>query len=323
MGPSVVLPSYDASSNVHETLGVLFLANIFVAILFAITSVQTYIYYHQCAEDGRWMKNVVFFLWGLDALHFAFSTHTVYHYAVSNFTNPGALAKETFSLAGNMIVAGISDLIVTFVLTFRIWKFNTEKTIVKVVIVVIVIASIFMLGSDIAVPILALRGSATYLEFQQHYSWLWYITFGTRAGVDLIIAASFYVMLHPYRSGFRRTSSVIRLVILYTINTCALTSVFAILSVVLYAAIPTSFIGFATAMQLPKLMLNSLLAVLNSRKRMREIISAHDSLAPSALSRPVVLPTSASTRSLYQNKVPVVHHEELRPMPPFFRPQEV
>lgn len=93
MGPSVVLPSYDASesSNVHETLGVLFLGaccqvfrapfadppqpiysslcerpSAFACLrvlqpsrLFAITSVQTNIYYHQCAEDGRWMKNVV------------------------------------------------------------------------------------------------------------------------------------------------------------------------------------------------------------------------------------------------------------------------
>ncbi|KIP11085.1 hypothetical protein PHLGIDRAFT_114986 [Phlebiopsis gigantea 11061_1 CR5-6] len=283
--------------NINSTLGVLFLGNIFVAILFAITTLQVYVYFQRGNQDKLPMKSLVFFLWALDTIQFCFVTNTVYDYAVTNFMNIAPLFVVNWSLAASTTVGGASDFIVTIMLAYRIWKFGGEKGIVRLALLVILFGSLAILAGDVTITILAVHGSALYITFAENYSWVWYATFSARAGVDIVMATSIYYMMRKYRGGFKRTNSVVRLIVMYSINTCALTSAFTVLSVVLYASLPRSFVGFATAMQLPKLMLNSLLAILNSRKGMRQMYdSSHDSvrLRPITASRGGFMPNPPS-----------------------------
>lgn len=73
------------------------------------------------------------------------------------------------------------------------------------------------------------------------YQWLWYLTFSAQAFADVAVAVSLSVGLIRRRTGFRRhvmwqllvnqklilaysrTDSIIKILVMYSINTCALT----------------------------------------------------------------------------------------------------
>ncbi|OBZ69451.1 hypothetical protein A0H81_10647 [Grifola frondosa] len=49
--------------KLDNTLGAAFLGNIFAAIFYGITSVQTFSYYKHNGKDSRYMKMMIFILW--------------------------------------------------------------------------------------------------------------------------------------------------------------------------------------------------------------------------------------------------------------------
>ncbi|KAJ8516167.1 hypothetical protein ONZ45_g6484 [Pleurotus djamor] len=77
--------------NLDAKLGAMFLGNVVAAILYGVTSVQTFIYFKGSAQDLRSLKVIVLILWLLDSLHIILVTHTVYFYTVSNYADPLAL----------------------------------------------------------------------------------------------------------------------------------------------------------------------------------------------------------------------------------------
>ncbi|EKM48087.1 uncharacterized protein PHACADRAFT_203268 [Phanerochaete carnosa HHB-10118-sp] len=90
-----MLPPMVPSVSLHldNTLGVILISEILAAILFGITSVQVYVYFHRNPRDSDLMRRTIFFLWVVDGLHLAFTSHSVYYYSVTNFMNPLALTQ--------------------------------------------------------------------------------------------------------------------------------------------------------------------------------------------------------------------------------------
>ncbi|KAI0788992.1 hypothetical protein BC629DRAFT_471674 [Irpex lacteus] len=158
-----------------------------------------------------------------------------------------------------------SEVLVTAIFAYRIWRFSGKTWPVLLIIppTLIGFAGAAAIGNyALKVPV--------YEEFKKHYAWIWYLTFGAQSFADIAIAATLSVILIKRRTGFRKTDSVIRTLIVYSMNTCALTSSASVASIITYAIMPDNFIFIAFAMVLPKLMLNSLLALLNSRDSIRD-----------------------------------------------------
>ncbi|OBZ76337.1 hypothetical protein A0H81_03471 [Grifola frondosa] len=113
--------------KLDNTLGALFLGNIFAAVFYGITSVQTFSYYKHSGQDPRPMKILVqqslilkllyidvlsqiFFLWILDSLHLAFITDTLYTYTVKDFIDLLAISVPTRSIVIHTVVGATSDI---------------------------------------------------------------------------------------------------------------------------------------------------------------------------------------------------------------------
>lgn len=86
---------------------------------------------------------------------------------------------------------------------------------------------------------------------------------------DVLIAVSLCVLLHGNRTGFKSTNTLITSLIVYAINRCLLTSVVAVIEVVVFAISPTSLWFVAIDFVVGKLYANSLLATLNQRNSLR------------------------------------------------------
>ncbi|KAI0746746.1 hypothetical protein C8Q80DRAFT_793014 [Daedaleopsis nitida] len=248
-----------------DTLGAAFLGIVATSCLYGITIVQTYVYFKRYQADPVYLKSLVFCLWVLDSLHLALITHAVYFYAITNFTNVLELTIPTWSILTQIIITGVSDLLVRGVFCQRVWKLSNQN---YSLMAAIVISSLVTFSGSI---VFAVKGFSIPNFFAlSEISDVLYISFGSGVVADVIIAASLCVLLAKRRTGFTRTDSTVRVLMLYSINTGALTSLGALLCLVTYATMPYNFVFIGFYFVLPKLFLNALLATLNARRMLRE-----------------------------------------------------
>lgn len=97
--------------TVQDTYGAGYIGVIFTAILYGLTTLQTYFYYVHYTNDGFDIKFLVSLIWVLDSLHMAIVAYCIYYYLVINYNNPLALGVGHWSLfmsvAFNVIIAFI------------------------------------------------------------------------------------------------------------------------------------------------------------------------------------------------------------------------
>jgi len=214
------------------------------------------------------MVQDIFLLWFLDSLHIAFITHASYFYMVSNFGNFGALIAPTWSSLVSIYLALFSDTIIRSIFGRRVWLMTGRN---KVLVACIATTSLtaFAMGFAFATRAFVL---VTFGNFAK-ISYFMYSTFGSAIAADILIAGSLCKSLSRSRTGFKKTDTVVNLLIMYTINTSLLTTVCYSACFITYAIWPNKFIYVGIYFSLPKLYLNSLLATLNSREALAEKIS--------------------------------------------------
>jgi len=92
---------------------------------------------------------------------------------------------------------------------------------------------------------------------------------------DVAVAAALCILLHGSRTVFTRTNALITNLIVYAINRCLLTSIVAIVEVVVFVVAPHTFWFLAVDFTMGKLWANSMLASLNGRTFLKETGMSH------------------------------------------------
>jgi len=110
-------------------------------------------------------------------------------------------------------------------------------------------------------------------------------------GADVVTVTSICGFLYRKRSGIRSTRSIAHKIMLYTINTTGLTCLATIICLITYATMPTNLIFLAIYFVLPKLYLNSILSLLNFRKKLRKQLLNDEMIS-------IALSTSTNSSSL-------------------------
>jgi len=229
-----------------------------------VTCVQTFMYFQNFSRDALWLRSTVLFLWMCDTVHLALITHGLYFYAVTNFSNPKALQDPTLSIMVHIIITSISDLTVRYVFGHRLWILTSNIPLA----VSIAVTSLLVFCSSMSFTSLGIhyKSFSNFTKIQ----YLLYMAFGSGVVADTIIAAALCIVLTTRRTGFRQTDSLVNVLMVYTINTGVMTSVVAILCLVLFAIMPHNYIFLALFFNLSKLYLNALLATLNARTSLRD-----------------------------------------------------
>ncbi|KAI1798240.1 hypothetical protein LXA43DRAFT_1088365 [Ganoderma leucocontextum] len=250
--------------SLHNTLGAAFVGNIVAAALYGLTTLQTYTYYGRSANDPKMLKYLIGVLWIFDTLHVVLISHTVYVYAVTGFGQVLALFSPTWSVLVAIILTGTSDALVRaiWVLSGRNWFFCGAVTA----------SSLVVLACSIAYPIKSWQAFHSFIELE-NISWLLYLGLASVAIADSLISAALCWLLTRKRSVFKRVENMIRILVLWSVNTSALTTFCSLMSLIMYAAFPHTMIYIAFYFLLPKLLLNSLLGTLNARRSLRDNIS--------------------------------------------------
>ncbi|EMD36541.1 hypothetical protein CERSUDRAFT_95830 [Gelatoporia subvermispora B] len=250
------------SYHLDNTLGALC-----IGTLYGVTTVQMYMYFQEWKSDARMMKLTMAFLWLLETLHQIMVTHGLYTYAVTDYGNPQTLLIALWSVLGITTLSATIELIVRSVFCFRLWRLVNKN--------VFMVAPMFLLsllefGGGITFTAKGAQCDGQYALFKD-FSWVVYVSLGSGVVADIGIASLQSWMLWHRRTGIKRTDSIVRLLVAYSINTGLLTSLCAVACFLAFATMNDNFVYISFYHMLPKLLLNSLLATLNARQHLRKV----------------------------------------------------
>ncbi|PBK63023.1 hypothetical protein ARMSODRAFT_1088812 [Armillaria solidipes] len=265
-----------STTSPGNTLGALYVGTTIAAILFGITNLQTLIYYKRYPDDLRIYRYSVAILWVLDAFHVALSTHMLYFYMVDMYGDlVGALGYPVWSFRLQLVINVLIVLYVQGLYAIRIWKLGHHfgKILPWLVFLSIAIslgAGIFLVYDIYAIvtlPSVYAHGVPIYLYCS------------TIVVADLTIAPMMCYYLHKSRSGMHfsktLTPMLVHLMRLILVSGLA-TSACSLLTLIAFIMWPESLIFMGIDFILPKLYINSLLAMFNHRRKHRSNKSADE-----------------------------------------------
>ncbi|KAG7439313.1 uncharacterized protein BT62DRAFT_939092 [Guyanagaster necrorhizus] len=238
---------HTAVSSLGMNLGAIYVGSTVAAILFGITNLQTLIYYKKYPDDWWIYRYSVAILWVLDVLHIVLSMHAVYHYLVDLFGDYLGLFHIIWSFKLQLLICLIICIWVEALYAVRIWKLTALGSGIYSVY------DAYSISNFLLIP--TIKGSICVL-------------FSVAVTSDFVIALSMCYYLHKRRqaSAFTSTSdmlfSLMRLVVISGLATSAC----SLFTLITYLVWQNSLVFLGVDLILSKLYVNSLLAMLNSRR---------------------------------------------------------
>ncbi|KAL0571926.1 hypothetical protein V5O48_010037 [Marasmius crinis-equi] len=286
--------------SMDRTFGAILVGGAVNAILYGVTSVQSYMYYVNYPKDVKRLKVLVGVIWALDTVHVALVTLCIYHYVITNFFEPLALMRIHWR---GIFVTGFRGFKLTsvpyahhlgrlpcvvlshdapyltllgylgFIGHFGSTIYAISKAVrfgwILIPILVVLVMIHIAFGLETAVWLLV---KPTFEEPANSDA----IKLGTLIPmeifavlVDTLLAGSLCVLLHGSRTHISGTRTIINSLMAYAINRCLLTSFVTLTKLILFTAWPNEFWFLALDLIIGKLRANSLLASLNSRNHLR------------------------------------------------------
>ncbi|KAJ7083588.1 hypothetical protein B0H15DRAFT_415337 [Mycena belliarum] len=273
MSDSTTLPA----SMVAATFGGAEITMMIASMLYGVTILQTYMYFLRYSNDGVVMRSLVFILWILDTIHTAFVFHVLYFYTMTTWTKPSNLLDGVWSNYSLLSISTLMCLLVQlfyartiYLLCLGRWKWLS-----------VALLGPLILASSIYGVINAVRQTQvwelTKLVTITHTIVLPYACI--RIAVDVITSISLCILLRGKKNDIRSTTNMVNTLILYATTRFLATSSVSIFQIIVLGIDPTSLWGFTLDYIIGKLYVNSLLANLNSRDRVR----AAGGMSPSGL----------------------------------------
>ncbi|VDB83270.1 unnamed protein product [Peniophora sp. CBMAI 1063] len=261
MSATPALPPLD----LNPTLGAVFVGFVVSAVLFGITLLQTIYYYTTFRDDRIWDKLMVAGLTLLDTGHFVCISHAVYWYTILNYGQRLTLNVIVWSLTADVFFTSIIAFIVQMYLTRRVWILSQKNYIVSGFLTVL---SLFALASGLAYGIrLGQLGTQSSMHL---ILYLIRMALGGTVAADICITIALVFYLRKSRSGVKSTHDMVHFLVVFAINTGAITSLFALLDVIIHTALEDTLGYMAFYVCLSKLYVNSLLGTLNARSYLRQ-----------------------------------------------------
>ncbi|KAI9056775.1 hypothetical protein FKP32DRAFT_1681942 [Trametes sanguinea] len=245
----------------HNTMGVVLLCTCFGCMLYGLTTHQTYRYFRLYPTDGWRLKAFVALLLFFDTFHSVLSIHICYFYLIDNYFNPLRLLVGVWSIrlgvmqTGCVIISAHCFYARRMLLLSggRLWPF-----------VFIVCCLVLEFGLCIGATTEAFI-QLSFSDFK-HFTWLVCSALGVAVLVDIFVTIGLMYYLHRSRTGFKRTDSLLDILIVYSINTGLCTSIITLGASITAIAMPGNLIYSGLYIIASKMYTNSVLAVLNSRR---------------------------------------------------------
>ncbi|KAJ7055836.1 hypothetical protein C8F01DRAFT_447206 [Mycena amicta] len=234
-------------------------------LLLGTLTLQVYKFQVCFPKERWWIKAMVYTLFILECTQTGVTSHFAYSLLVVGWGDPTVFSKLPWSSLATPIFTGITSATVQIFFAWRIYTLKGEHLWAKLVCVVIVLLALMSsLAAFISDGLFAVTTEVSKLLELMSGVKVWLIG---AAVCDVLITLTMLVILTQYRmkTPWKRTDSIITKLIYHVIETGAITSVVAIIDVVLFILYSQTNLHQTPAFMLGKLYTNVLLATLNTR----------------------------------------------------------
>ncbi|KAG2145825.1 hypothetical protein DEU56DRAFT_788260 [Suillus clintonianus] len=229
-------------------------------------------------------KLAVVWLWIIDALHCALIVYGIYDHLVTNYANIPALQEIIWSAKLQVPVEIFIAWSVNLLYVHRIWIVSKGRSRALPIIVSILV----VLGSGVAISLIWELYQCHVFADLIRIDWAIYSTLGTTTFLDILIASSLCYLLATSRTGYSNTDFFVTKLMGYTISTGCLTSIFSLMTIITFAAMPRNFIYLGVKNLEATSYVNSYIALLNARYYLQanaDIIDSSEFHKPHGVSR--------------------------------------
>ncbi|KDR77699.1 hypothetical protein GALMADRAFT_138763 [Galerina marginata CBS 339.88] len=230
------------------------------AILYGVFMVQCYMYYQTYKKDAKRVRCLVLYLAIMETCNTVINFGLIFEPLVLKFGNQQAFVVSPTSL----VLDGISTVLIsTPVQFFAAWRiYVVSESIIMPVIIVFFGTCSLIGGSALSISVSFIREWAGFQRFGGALiTWL-----SASAAADVLITISLCWSLHRRKTGMKVTDDKVAKLVRLTMQTGLLTTIFALLDVILALTVHGASVNFALDLPLSKLYSNSLLSTLNARE---------------------------------------------------------
>jgi len=262
-----------APPKLDGTLGAI-LVGIFVScVLYGLTVLQTVYYYMAFPKDHIHVKALVAVVWVLDTLQIAMACQAAYWYLITHYGDYATLNTVIWSLTADVFLTSAIAFVVQMYMIRRIFILSRNWFISGFLtsVALLAVGSGFAYGGR-----LAELGETSLIP---KILFLIRTALGSALAVDALITITLIYYLNKNRSGMKSTDSIIDLLIIFAVNTGAITSLCALLDVIFHTTLPNTLAYESFYVILSKLYVNSFLGTLNAREIIRGAASAYQTLS--------------------------------------------
>jgi len=234
------------------------------ALLYGLTAVQTLFYYANYVKDSTTNKVMVGLIWFADTAQLLLATHTIFYYLRPNDVNSTVLGSDypvIWIVILDILLNAVIALIVQSSLIVRVWRLSKQDRVITVYLCII---SLLGVSTSIVYGVRKL-----FRPQDWNPCWLalpLFIMFGRALVVDLSITICSIHLMHNRRTEIGSMNTTTQMLFEYTVNIGLLTSVAALVHLVLSSTFPIIFEYLLFYVVLPKLYTNTYLGMLNTRK---------------------------------------------------------
>ncbi|KAF8347266.1 hypothetical protein F5887DRAFT_1174975 [Amanita rubescens] len=150
--------------------------------------------------------------------------------------------------------------------TVRVWKLSSDR---KRIWAPILIVNLTLVYASSITAVVKLYRATSFSQIHQ-FRWEIFLGFSMMTLSDFMLAAAIYHLLSSLPTSSVQTDSTIWTIISYSVISGMLTSICSLASVITLALMSHTLVFQAIEFLLPKLYINSYLAMLNSRRSTRE-----------------------------------------------------
>ncbi|KAJ7649471.1 hypothetical protein DFH06DRAFT_1193256 [Mycena polygramma] len=265
----------------NNLLGPWFIGIMISSIIFGVTCLQMYLYFSKfSAKDPVLLKAFVAFLLSMEILHVVLLGVSYYTASIINFGNFVEIFLGPWSLRAQIVIGVFLGTLVQMFYAYRIYVLSHKSPWMSVLIV------LTSLGALVCTVIYTWKASIIE-KFDNNAEVTPWSTSSLSLEVtcDALITIGMVLNLWRGRTEFSKTNRALHILITYTINTGALTTVFAVLTLVFWLASKTTLIYAFFFFILVRLYGCSFMSILNSRDYVRKQLNHQMVNIPSNSSR--------------------------------------
>jgi len=249
-----------------KLLGPWFIGLVVSSVIFGVTCLQVYMYFTKyCSRDGTALKAFVGCLFVVEILHLTMLGMSYYETSITNFGDFVQVFKGPWSLRAQIVIGVFLGMLVQMFYAYRIWTLSHKSPYIPVLIIICSLGALSMsiVYTYRATITKAFDNTADVIPFSTG-------SLSLEVACDILITGGMVYNLLQGRTEFSRTNRALNILIAYTLNSGALTSICAACTLIFFLASKTTLIYAFFFFILVRLYGLSFMSILNSREYVRK-----------------------------------------------------